>query len=345
MEVRLQTDDVAQWAVPVTESSQVADARRRATTLARRIGLDETRAGAVAIVVTELGNNLVKHAQRGLLVIGSVVEGAITGLEILSLDHGPGMRDLDECLRDGYSTRSTAGTGLGAIVRQSDEFDVHSLVGQGTALVARLWPRNAAPRPGERGPLEVGAVCLPIASEDVPGDAWTILHGNAITRIAVADGLGHGPFAATAASGALRTTRENPDAAPAVTMARIHDALKATRGAVAAVVDVDTQRDVVHFCGVGNISGVLWSPQREQNMVSMNGTMGHALPHVREFSYSWPPEGLLVLHSDGLGTRWNLDAYAGLTTRDPTLIAGTLYRDFTRGRDDVTVVVARRRRR
>jgi len=50
---------------------------------------------------------------------------------------------------------------------------------------------------------------------------------------------------------------------------------------------------------------------------------------------------MLVLHSDGLVSHWSLDAYPGLAARDPSLIAGILYRDFTRGRDDVTVVVAK----
>jgi hypothetical protein len=51
---------------------------------------------------------------------------------------------------------------------------------------------------------------------------------------------------------------------------------------------------------------------------------------------------LLVMHSDGLATHWNLDQYPGLVGRRPSLIAGVLYRDFARGRDDVTVVVAKK---
>jgi hypothetical protein len=95
---------------------------------------------------------------------------------------------------------------------------------------------------------------------------------------------------------------------------------------------------------VGNISASVWSSGGSQRLVSMNGTLGHAVSSVREFSYPWPAEGLLVLHSDGLQTRWSLDDYPGLITRDPALVAGVLYRDWARGRDDVTVMVARARK-
>lgn len=57
------------------------------------------------------------------------------------------------------------------------------------------------------------------------------------------------------------------------------------------------------------------------------------------FTYPWSPDAVVVLHSDGLRTRWRLDAYPGLARRHPSLIAGVLYRDFARRRDDVTVLV------
>jgi hypothetical protein len=77
-------------------------------------------------------------------------------------------------------------------------------------------------------------------------------------------------------------------------------------------------------------------------MVSHNGTVGHQMRRVQEFVYPWPAEALVILHSDGLATQWRL--LPGLAARDPALIAAILYRDFRRGRDDVTVLVARRSR-
>ena len=76
-------------------------------------------------------------------------------------------------------------------------------------------------------------------------------------------------------------------------------------------------------------------------MVSHNGTVGYIMRKVQSIDYPWTDDSLLLMHSDGLATHWNLGRYPGLCQREPSLIAGVLYRDHKRGRDDVTVVVAR----
>ena len=67
------------------------------------------------------------------------------------------------------------------------------------------------------------------------------------------------------------------------------------------------------------------------------------LRRIQEFSYPWPSGALLVMHSDGLNTSWDVRGQPGLATRHPSLVAGVLYRDHARGTDDVTVAVARER--
>jgi hypothetical protein len=92
---------------------------------------------------------------------------------------------------------------------------------------------------------------------------------------------------------------------------------------------------------VGNIACRVEASTANRHLVSYNGTVGHVLRKVQEFSFPWPKGALLVLHSDGLVTHWDLAAYPGLSARHPGLIAGVLYRDYDRGRDDVSVVVLR----
>jgi anti-sigma regulatory factor (Ser/Thr protein kinase) len=346
MEVRLLSRDVPQWTVPITEASQIADARRRTATLARELEFTETRAGALAIVLTEMGTNLVKHAQGGEIIVRAFEEAGGKGIEVLSVDRGPGIGDLGECLRDGYSSAGTQGTGLGAIRRQADEFDIHSVVGRGTVILARLFAeehqRPSSPlRPP--GSFDIGVVGLPVRGEELSGDSWDLKPSALGFRFLIVDGVGHGPDAAAASAQALRILQASVDWTLMELMERMHDGLRSGRGAVAAVAELSRGDDTVRFAGVGNISGVLWSAQRPQNMVSMNGTLGHGVIRVREFSYAWPPDALLILHSDGLGTRWNLDDYPGLASRTAPVVAAVLYRDFTRGRDDVTVLVVRRR--
>jgi hypothetical protein len=76
-------------------------------------------------------------------------------------------------------------------------------------------------------------------------------------------------------------------------------------------------------------------------MVSHNGIVGSNMRKVQEFTQAWQPGSLLVLCSDGLNTRWDLNRYPGLADRHPSVIAALLYRDFARRRDDVTVLVLR----
>src|SRR5687768_12916861 len=91
----------------VHEPSQVGEARRGAVLMAERLGFDEESSGRLALVVTELGTNLARHAVRGQLLVAGHIGPAGEAIEVLSLDRGPGMADVNACLRDGYSTSTT----------------------------------------------------------------------------------------------------------------------------------------------------------------------------------------------------------------------------------------------
>jgi anti-sigma regulatory factor (Ser/Thr protein kinase) len=326
--------------ISMTDQTRVGEARRLALNMVQRLGFGATETGNLAIVVTEAANNLLKHAQEGILLFHQLEEGQMKGMEILALDKGPGIADVNRCLSDGYSTAGSPGQGLGAIARLSQLFEVYSLPEKGTALVAQLWAR-ASFRPASR--LEVGAVCLPKHERDSCGDNWAIQSQPDRASILLADGLGHGPMAAAAADEAARIFTLHSDQPPAELLKTVHGPLQATRGASVAVAEFNLAEGVVHYAGVGNISGAILNGTIQRSMVSHNGTLGHEMRRVQQFSYQWPPDGRLIMHSDGLVTRWSLDPYPGLLLRHPALIAGILYRDFQRGRDDVTVVVARER--
>jgi anti-sigma regulatory factor (Ser/Thr protein kinase) len=327
-------------ALPILESSQAGEARRIAIALASRLGFNETDRGKVGIVVTEVANNLVQHAIDGKLLLQPLTRNNIEGIEILALDKGPGISNISECLRDGFSTAGTPGTGLGAISRLSAFFDIYSVPTVGTAVLSHLWASTSPTRQPD-SKLESGVVCLPISGEEVSGDAWAIDQDSSRSLLLVADGLGHGPQAALASQEAVRIFRANLGRSPKEIIEVMHPALRSTRGAALAIAEVDVERLTVRFAGVGNISGTIFSPEKSNSMVSYNGTVGHEVRKIQEFVYQWPKGGLLVMHSDGLGTQWRLDRYPGLTAKHPSLIAGVLYRDFNRGRDDVTVLVAR----
>ncbi|HYO51541.1 ATP-binding SpoIIE family protein phosphatase [Archangium sp.] len=324
-------------AIPVTESSQAGHARRTAAALAARLGFNEEDQGKVALVVSEAAKNLVAHAREGLILLRALHQGSQVGLEMLALDKGPGMADVDRCLRDGYSTAGTGGSGLGAMRRMSALFDVYSVPGVGTAVLAWLWAGKPPPRSG----MELGVVCVPMAGEEVCGDSWAVDGKAGRFLFLVADGLGHGPEAARASRAAVVSFLEQGSGDPVELLRGGHQELRSTRGAAVALAALTQDRSQLHYAGVGNISASVVSPGDTQRLVSMNGTLGHQAPRMQQFSYPWKAGATLVMCSDGLATQWRLDAYPGLLTRHPGLVAGVLYRDFARGRDDATVLVAR----
>jgi anti-sigma regulatory factor (Ser/Thr protein kinase) len=326
--------------VPVAESSQPSSARMRARELAERAGFDGTDAHRVGLVTTELATNLVKHAGTGGEILMRTTHcGPAAEVELLSIDRGPGMRDVSQSMGDGHSTSGSPGTGLGAIQRLSDDFDIYSQAGKGTVVLARLRARRAPA--STRTLMRVGVVSVPKAGEDVCGDGWCVRHLADGLMALIADGLGHGPIAAEAARAAIAAFDDNPQADPAAALEAIHDGLRHTRGAAVAIADVRPGSQVVKYAGVGNIAAVMIQNGTSRQAVSHNGTLGHRAQHFREFAYPWTPGGLIVMHSDGLISHWSLDGYAGLKQRDPVVVAAILYRDFSRQRDDVTVLVAR----
>lgn len=326
-------------ALQITENSQVAEARRRISSHAGDLGFSETKLGALAIVITEMATNLIKHAEGGELVVRAITSsGDVPGIELIALDKGPGMRDVAECLRDGYSTSGSPGTGMGAITRMSDEYDLYSLPGRGTALMARLWATPPGRTADKR--LVAEGLSIPMQGELACGDSWSCARMGENLLVMTADGLGHGPLAATAARAAVEAFHENSHRDLTTIIGNIHAALRSTRGAAVAVAHIAPQEGTVRYAGVGNIASLIYTPEKVQRMVSHNGTLGHEVRKIQEFTYIWPPDATLVMHSDGISTQLSFEPYPGILARHPSLIAATLYRDFSRGRDDSTVVIA-----
>jgi anti-sigma regulatory factor (Ser/Thr protein kinase) len=324
----------------VHDQSHPGEARRWAVRLATDFGLDEDDTGRVAIIVTELAHNLVKHSGGGELLMRGMANGELRGFEVIALDKGEGM-DVSITMEDGFSTTGTPGTGLGAIRRQSDQFDVFTAPRQGTALLSRVWAGRKAPTIATS--LETGAVCVPVKGERECGDLWQALDFGGRFIATVVDGLGHGVDAAEAAEEAVRIFQTNAAYSPCNILERAHDALKKTRGAAMSIVEHSHGKTSMRFAGIGNVSSSLLASEKTQSMVSHNGTLGAQIRRCQEFEYPFSSAATLVMHSDGLTTSWDAKQYRGISRRDPTLLAALLYRDFARGRDDVTVLVVRER--
>ena len=324
-------------AFPMDDASRVGEARRYAAQLAADMAWDPVQAGKLAVVVTELGTNLVRHAQRGELLIA--MDPALQQVEILSSDHGPGIANLQQSMADGYSTGGTPGTGLGAVRRMSQEFDIHSAP-TGTLVMARL---NQAAAPRKRlSPIRIGAVCVAAPGETVSGDSWAACLESDRAAVIVADGLGHGPDAAEASLAAIAAFQHDPFGSLAQTLASVHRDLRGTRGAAASLLIADSAQATLRGAGAGNVVTRVVSGTFDKTLLSQHGTLGLEVRRAEEVTAPWPDHAMLILHSDGIATRWASDSLYPLMQHDPVLVALLLLRDQCRGRDDATIVVLQR---
>ena len=348
MDVALPARHVS-FSVAIEQPSGVGEVRRVALDLAEALHFNAPEIDRAVQVVSEAATNILKHARRGEILLRASAPEAPPSLEILALDQGPGMGNVANALRDGFSTSGSPGLGLGAIARISNFFEISSAPNKGTALVARI-DANAPGRPLQNDPnlpgLEWGVVCVPKPGEEVCGDAWAVKAGAARDSVLLVDGLGHGIPASEAAGQALHAFERCAGERPETSLKILHEAMSQTRGAVAAIAEIDWRERTFRYAGAGNIAASLVPVKgAAYNMVSHNGTVGKQVSRFQEFSYPWPEQGLLILSSDGLSTQWTLEPYPGLSRKHPSLIAGVLYRDFASRRDDVVVLVARERER
>ncbi|MFC4608194.1 ATP-binding SpoIIE family protein phosphatase [Streptomyces maoxianensis] len=345
-------------------------ARGAAATLARRIGLDSHRASEVALAVTEAATNLHQHTTDGALLLRVVRTASAAGVELLTVDTGPGMADVAEALMDGTSTAGTLGIGLGAVARLADRFDIHSLPGKGTVLAAQFWPRT----PGNaRTPTQLpglgatvaSGVTRPISGETSCGDAWAVRVDPGTQQVGLpadgrggftsgqpesdptapallvmlCDGLGHGPLAALAADAAVKAFRQSRMRRPDDLLRDIHTALRGTRGGAVAVARVEPAAQRLLYCGIGNVSGFLIGPDSRSGLMSAPGIVGQQMRSLRTFELPLPQGGALVMHSDGLSERWAPQDMPGLLRHTPAVIAGQLLREAAVRRDDAGIVV------
>lgn len=316
----------------IEDSSQIGHARRSAQQLAEKNGFDATDAGRVALVATELASNILKHATRGELHLRVVPRMSGAGIEMLAIDRAKGF-DLQACLADGFSTHGTQGIGLGAVSRQADVFDAFADA-RGAVLLTRFYSRS------DKAPdRRMGVSQHSLHGDPACGDVWHLAFDGPRISALVIDGLGHGEEAERAARAGEKAFAQSPFASPLLLLEDIHSAMTGTRGGALAIAQFDGEANALRFVGIGNIGACLIAPDKSRGMASHPGIVGGQYRKAQPFDYAHVNGHLLIMYSDGLQSRWNLQDYPGLVHRHPAVIAAILHRDFCRGRDDVTVLV------
>jgi len=174
------------------------------------------------------------------------------------------------------------------------------------------------------------------------------MEGNDCYLIAL-DGLGHGANANEASTLAANAFLSNYNIDPAANLRLLHEAIRRSRGAVGTIVHISASKKKISYCGIGNISGKIYtldgtaiSSISSRNIIAYNGIIGHNIPTSFSTQQSdWNSSSLLVLHSDGIRTRWDISKYPNLQRSDPSVIAAVIYKEHTRYTDDSMVAIVR----
>lgn len=334
----------------IPDKSYASITKREIARLAEANGMSSADVGKLNIVVAEMASNLAKHASEGgELLVRLLGNAPIQGIEVISLDNGPGMSDPIRMQQDGVSTFGTAGEGLGAIKRQSDVFDLYSQQGVGTVILSRIYKTGKTSVPQQpAGRNEIGYVLVPKPKETFCGDGLSVIEKGPDLYLLALDGLGHGANAHEASQLAVQVFSSSPALPPADALRLIHQNIKRTRGAVGFAANIIASSQRISYCGIGNIAGKLYAPDASfgsssyKNMISYNGILGYNIPTtLSNQELEWGRNRILVLHSDGIKSRWDLSRYHSLNRHLPTTVAALLYKDNSRQTDDALVVVCR----
>jgi len=325
----------------ISSDADIVLARTKGERLARSIGMEKAQVADVAIAISELASNLLKHrVTEGKIIIREVSGEGIKGIEVVSSDLGPGIADIDQAMTDGYSTAGSLGIGLPAVNRLMDEFEIRSNTGEGTLITSRKWAKPEMPR------ITVPEINLSVFSRPFPGqryngDAYFVKRYEDKVMFAVIDGLGHGQGAQEASQAAVNCL-ENYYRRPFAEIFQLcHQWLKKTRGAAMSLCRINLKDRVMTHAGIGNVQTRVYSSEKAPAPFCINGTLGVAMRMVKVDDYPLPEDSIIIMFSDGISSRFSPKNLPGFLSLKPQGLAKRIMDNHAKDNDDATIVVGR----
>ena len=305
-------------------------------------GFSPHKTAQIDIVVAEMASNLAKHANGGEILVRLITENAEDCVfEIMSIDNGPGMANPQGMTEDGVSTTKSLGQGLGAIKRLSAYFEIYSQKGWGTVVLSRVNktdPTGAIVKPM----ASFGTIVAAKGGETVSGDGacYLLKSGHLVTFLG--DGLGHGPQAHIAIQKGISALKTYTDVSPTAILRRLHLDIKNTRGAVGSVAVYDYKEKQWQICGIGNIAFSTHTAINSKNYLSHNGILGLNIPATLKEQVIESERGqVLVMCSDGIKTRIDLQKFPGIFRCDVAILGAAIYKDYAKKNDDMSILTCR----
>jgi anti-sigma regulatory factor (Ser/Thr protein kinase) len=327
----------------IQERSYVAYVKREIHRELLQAKFGEVRVAEIDIIVSELASNLVKHANGGEFLYRIYeVDDKDSAFEIVCIDNGSGIADLGRMMKDGVSTTKTLGQGLGAISRLSDIFQLYTIPNWGT-IVYCMASTNKEKMSRKVGlDLEVKGLVVNKTGEDVSGDGYKVRRTRSTVEVFLGDGLGHGVHAHEAVKRAGEAFMECEEHDPVGILRSMHEKVRRTRGLVGAVAVLDLSVKQWKLCAIGNIMTRIYNGITFKNYMSYNGTIGLNIPNsLHESTFEADKNQYIIMTSDGIRTRYDLTRYPSFSKYDMMVLAGAIFKDYNRGTDDSSIVIAR----
>jgi serine/threonine-protein kinase RsbT len=129
----------AEIRVVIHSDQDIVGARQKGRALAAQLGFSAAEATLIATAISELARNIITYARKGEIKLQIVENSNRQGIVVTASDEGPGIHDIQQALRDGFSTSGSLGLGLPGVRRLMDEFQISSETGRGTTVTVRKW--------------------------------------------------------------------------------------------------------------------------------------------------------------------------------------------------------------
>ena len=336
----------------IDNESDVGVCRRKAVSLASEMGFDDVKSGEVAIMVTELVTNVLKHGGgKGQVVVCHYTDlQNHKAIEVWCCDCGNGIGDFNKALKDGYTAKESLGIGLGTIRRFSDEMEVNPHISpefrqsyfsgypqfRNCIRTVKYLPNKHWM--GINRKLVIGAASRCKPGETLNGDSYLVTHlGPNLSVAAVIDGLGHGSEANMASQLAREQIILKSEMPVNALMRHVHNSLQGTRGTTIGLLRLDTELQKLAYSGIGNIESFLLASDGKKNLMSFGGIMGHNMRTPRVFEFDFKPGDFVCMYSDGITTRWKTEDLDW--KQHPQQNAEYILNQFSRLNDDATVLI------
>lgn len=339
---------------PIPNEAEGILLRSRLQAAARRLGFNDMQRQDMVLVAAEMVSNQIKYAGgRGMLQIWQ--QPGMT-LDILALDFGPGISNLAQAQQDGYSSHQTLGKGLGSIrslSHQSGIYTVPEAIGaggntpwHGSVFWSRFSPTHKRPTSSDAGKARdllayanTGLFTRALSDDRYNGDRIYVEQVGRNLRCLHMDGLGHGVLAQQATDGLAELLFLDKDVTQVLRL--VDRQLKASRGAVGMLSDLNLDTMQAQILGVGDMSAYTYIDDQLQTITFAPGILGkeHKTPAITSIALKKP--STLITASDGMRRGWNVNSFPGLLHQHPQLIAYVLGNIMGRASDDQSLCVVR----